>query len=158
MAPARTLYTAIVKNEAFLAVDNRRDFGAPRKTRENGQAASRLADAASCTKFIWGKLWIGQTRFSRNCRFACSLRQRLLNSTPGEHGAFDPLRKFSHALEKPKIAQLFRLLRCFARHETLKCAENFRRFSATFSFQFCCHHRRRRPTDGTAMSAELYLL
>ena len=55
-------------------------------------------------------------RFGRNRRLAGSLGQGLFDGAPGEHRAFDALRKFSHALEQLKVAQVFRLPGFFAGH------------------------------------------
>jgi len=77
-------------------------------------AAFQFRSQHICRHKMIAVLWLGPIRFGRNGRFTRALLQCLLDRAPGQHRAFDPLRKSPHALHQSKIAQLLRRCGGFA--------------------------------------------
>src|SRR5881398_167941 len=106
-----------------------------------------------------GSAALSKFRFlRRNGCFALTLPQRLLDCAPRKHRAFHALRKFPNTAHDEKIAELFRRIVVPGGHQIVKGAEYLLDFSAALAFQFRRHQRRRRLTDGAAVTGEFDFL
>jgi hypothetical protein len=82
----------------------------------------------------------------------------LLYRAPGEHRAFDSLRKFSDSLHHAQIAQRLWRFGHLVCHQIMKCAEQFGHVRPALALQFHRHQRRGCLADRAPASGELDVL